>query len=69
MTRGILTTQYLAPTENFKTAEEEESLSQRLNACLAEAYDQEPLYACCPMVCCRIPSTSPNPTALISLGD
>lgn len=42
VTRGILTTQYLAPTDNFKTAEEEQALAQRLTDCLAEAYAPEP---------------------------
>ena len=69
VTRGILTTQYLAPTENFKTAEEEQVLAQRLTTCLAEAYSQEPFVACWLMACCQIPSTSSNPTASISLGD
>ena len=52
VTRGILTTQYLAPTGNFKTVEEEQSLAQRLTNCLAEAYAQNPSFDCCPMAFC-----------------
>ena len=69
VTRGILTTQYLAPTENFKTAEEEQVYLNVSMPASPRRTNRNPLYACCPMVCCRIPNTSPNPTALISLGD
>ena len=42
VTRGILTTQYLAPTENFNTEAEERELSERIATCLTAAYAHEP---------------------------
>ncbi len=42
VTRGILTTQYLAPTENFNTESEERALSERIATCLTSAYAHEP---------------------------
>ena len=41
-TRGILTTQYLAPTEKFKSESEEQALSKKISYCLEEAYANEP---------------------------
>lgn len=40
--RGIHTTLYLAPTENFSTAAEAEALGQRITECYATAYAGEP---------------------------
>ena len=40
--RGILTTLYLAPSEHFSTAAEAEVLNQRIAACYAAAYGNEP---------------------------
>ena len=40
--RGIHTTLYLAPTENFSTAAEVAALGQRITDCYAAAYAQEP---------------------------
>ena len=40
--RGIHTTLYLAPTEAFSTAAEAEVLGQRIAACYAAAYAEEP---------------------------
>ena len=40
--RGIHTTLYLAPTESFSTAAEAGALNERIAACYATAYGQEP---------------------------
>jgi N-acetyl-gamma-glutamyl-phosphate reductase len=40
--RGILTTLYLAPEKHFSTATEMSSLAQKISACYAAAYANEP---------------------------
>jgi N-acetyl-gamma-glutamyl-phosphate reductase len=40
--RGILTTHYLAPEKHFNDANEMESLAQKISACYAKAYGNEP---------------------------
>ena len=40
--RGILTTLYLTPEKHFSTAKEMSALSERISACYAEAYGDEP---------------------------
>jgi len=42
VTRGILTTLYLAPTDSFKTEAEQTTLAEKISACYAAAYDNEP---------------------------
>jgi N-acetyl-gamma-glutamyl-phosphate reductase len=42
VTRGILTTLYLAPTEGFTTETEEASLAEKISSCYAAAYENEP---------------------------
>ena len=42
VTRGILTTLYLAPTEKFKSESEEQALGKKISHCLKEAYANEP---------------------------
>ena len=41
-TRGILTTQYLAPNEKFKSESEEQALGEKISHCFEEAYGNEP---------------------------
>ncbi len=40
--RGILTTLYLAPEKRFSTAAEMQALAEKISACYAKAYGQEP---------------------------
>jgi N-acetyl-gamma-glutamyl-phosphate reductase len=40
--RGILTTLYLAPDKHFSTADEMNALSEKISACYAQAYGNEP---------------------------
>src|SRR5450432_1537714 len=40
--RGILTTLYLAPEKHFSTTAEMNSLNEKISACYAKAYGQEP---------------------------
>jgi N-acetyl-gamma-glutamyl-phosphate reductase len=40
--RGILTTLYLAPEKHFSTAEEMAALGEKISACYAKAYANEP---------------------------
>ena len=40
--RGILTTLYLAPEKHFSTAEEMAALAEKISACYAKAYGNEP---------------------------
>ena len=40
--RGILTTLYLAPEKHFSTAEEMAALAEKISACYAKAYANEP---------------------------
>ncbi len=40
--RGILTTQYLAPTNHFSTAAEAADLNEKITACYEAAYGNEP---------------------------
>src|SRR5882672_3298699 len=40
--RGILTTLYLAPEKHFSTAEEMATLGEKITACYAQAYANEP---------------------------
>ncbi|MBA4150660.1 MAG: N-acetyl-gamma-glutamyl-phosphate reductase [Verrucomicrobia bacterium] len=40
--RGILTTLYAAPTDNFSTADEMTALGERISACYRSAYANEP---------------------------
>lgn len=42
VTRGILSTLYLAPTDNFETEAEQSALSGKIAACYKTAYDGEP---------------------------
>jgi N-acetyl-gamma-glutamyl-phosphate reductase len=42
VTRGILTTLYLAPTDSFKTEAEQAALAEKISVCYADAYDNEP---------------------------
>jgi len=42
VTRGILTTLYLAPADNFETEAEQAALSEKIAACYKTAYDSEP---------------------------
>ena len=40
--RGILTTHYLAPEQHFDTAEQAAALGEKITACYAKAYGNEP---------------------------
>ena len=40
-TRGILTTQYLAPTDKFQTESEEQALGEKISQCLEAAFATE----------------------------
>ena len=42
VTRGILTTLYLAPTDSFITDGEQTALAEKISACYAAAYGEEP---------------------------
>ena len=42
VTRGILSTLYLAPSESFMTEPEEAALAEKITSCYAAAYDDEP---------------------------
>ena len=42
VTRGILSTLYLAPTEKFKTEHEETALGKKIAGCFSDAYADEP---------------------------
>ena len=42
VTRGILTTQYLAPSEKFQSETEEQALGEKISRCLETAYATEP---------------------------
>ena len=42
VTRGILTTQYLAPSEKFQSETEEQALGEKISHCLETAYATEP---------------------------
>ena len=42
VTRGILTTLYLAPSESFMTDSEQTALAEKISACYAAAYRDEP---------------------------
>ena len=42
VTRGILTTLYLAPTDSFMTDGEQTALAEKIYACYAVAYEEEP---------------------------
>ncbi len=42
VTRGILSTLYLAPTEKFETEDEEAALGKKISDCLSAAYADEP---------------------------
>ena len=42
VTRGILSTLYLAPAVSFMTEAEEAALAENITACYAAAYDEEP---------------------------
>ena len=42
VTRGILTTLYLAPTDSFMTDGEQTALAEKISACYAAAYGEEP---------------------------
>ena len=42
VTRGILSTLYLAPTEKFETEDDEATLGKKISDCYSSAYADEP---------------------------
>jgi N-acetyl-gamma-glutamylphosphate reductase len=66
--RGILTTLYLAPEKPFSDAAEMNALNEKISACYAAAYGNEPFVRLLEGKNCPTPKMSSAPTSSKSPG-